>query len=60
MLTRSRRAVVVTAVIVRIVGARASRAFLARDGTAARYRTEPVSRGSLVANVTAIEALRWE
>src|SRR6266481_2185657 len=47
MLSRSRPALVIAIV------ARASRAFLAKDGTAARYRTEPASRGALVADVTA-------
>ena len=53
MLSRSRRALVIAAVIVIAIVALASRAFLAKDGTAARYRTEPASRGALVADVTA-------
>ncbi len=53
MLSRSRRALVIAAVIVIAVVALASRAFLAKDATTARYRTEPASRGALVAEVTA-------
>ncbi len=53
MLSRSRRALVIAAVIVIAIVALASRAFLAKDATAARYRTEPASRGALVADVTA-------
>jgi HlyD family secretion protein len=40
-------------VIVLIVGALASRAFLAKSASVPRYRTEAVSRGPLVADVTA-------
>ena len=53
MLSRSRRALVIAAVIVIAIVALASRAFLAKDATAARYRTEAATRGALVAEVTA-------
>ena len=53
MLSRSRRAVVIATVIVLTVVALASRAFLAKEAAMAHYRTEPVSRGALVTDVTA-------
>src|SRR5439155_23333800 len=53
MLSRSRRTLVIAAVAVLVVVALASRAFLAKEATDARYRTEPASRGALVAEVTA-------
>src|SRR6266404_5031437 len=53
MLSRSRRTVVVGAAVVVAIAALASRAFLAKEATDGRYRTEPASRGALVAEVTA-------
>ncbi len=53
MLSRSRRAILIVAFAALAVVAVASRAFLAKDGAEPRYRTEPVSRGSLVTDVTA-------
>jgi len=53
MLTRSRRAAVIAAAVVLVIGALASRAFLAKESEATRYRTQPVSRGPLVTDVTA-------
>lgn len=50
---RSRRVVLILAVAVLAVVALASRAFLAKDPGETRYRTEPVSRGPLVTEVTA-------
>jgi HlyD family secretion protein len=52
MLTRRRRLAVIVVVVLGVV-ALASRAFLAKDATDARFRTEPASRGPLVAGVTA-------
>src|ERR1051325_2001881 len=52
MVPRSRRAIVTIAVILAVV-ALASRAFLAKESTATKYRTEAASRGALVAEVTA-------
>ena len=52
-MSRSRRTLVIAAVAVLVVVALASRAFLAKEATDARYRTEPASRGALVAEVTA-------
>jgi len=53
MLTRSRRAAVIAAAVVPVIGALASRAFLAKESEATRYRTQPVSRGPLVTDVSA-------
>ncbi len=53
VLSRSRRALVIAAVAALAIVAVASRAFLAKDAAETRYRTEPVSRGPLVTDVTA-------
>jgi HlyD family secretion protein len=52
MLSRRRR-IVVSVLVVLAVVALASRAFVAKESPEAQYRTEPVSRGPLVASVTA-------
>jgi len=52
MLSRRRR-IVVSVLVVLAVVALASRAFVAKGSPQAHYRTEPVSRGPLVASVTA-------
>ena len=52
MLSRRRRIVVSVLVILAVV-ALASRAFVGKESPQARYRTEPVSRGELIASVTA-------
>ena len=50
---RSRRWILVVAVALVVVAGLASRAFLSKGADDVKFRTEPVSRGDLVASVTA-------